>query len=205
MKPIGKIYSEKLPYRKAAQILIAAVVIVSAVIVALALTVFRPRDPTVTIDLVGLSRVQLKDLVFAKNLTTAVAIGISNDNYGSFAWTDFTTAVKYNGQVVGEIPIREKLVPQRSYTNITTSITMQLDKLNEDLAAVAAALTGGGLNLTCSVTVYGKIRPLRIWPRFHGSVYVDCVSSLYVNTHRSGNEFHIFKGQSTCWTKLKLT
>ncbi|CAN1124145.1 hypothetical protein LINPERPRIM_LOCUS3600 [Linum perenne] len=192
----------------AATLLLIAVV-ASATVLTLSLTVFRPRDPTVTVDLVGLQNIHMKDLVYAfvggpMNLTTAIVIGIVNENYGSFEWRELTASVKYNGEDVGEVPLVDTVVPKRSNVNLTTSVILRLNKLTGDGTAVFKELAGGGLNLTCSVTVVGKIRVGPVWPRVSGSVYVECLNSVFFNHNASAEDLSFFWGRSSCWTKAKV-
>ncbi|CAN0914514.1 hypothetical protein LINGRAHAP2_LOCUS28618 [Linum grandiflorum] len=186
--------------------LLVILVIAAATVVALSLTVFRPRDPTVTVDLVGLSNIGIKDLVFSNtNLTTAIVIGIVNENYGSFTWREFTASVKYNGEDVGVVPLVDTVVPGRSNVNLTTSVILRLAKLREEhVTAVLEALAGGGFNLTCSVTVFGKIRMGRVSPAVSGSVYVECFNSVFFNHNATVENLVFFESRSSCWTRLKV-
>ncbi|CAI0411072.1 unnamed protein product [Linum tenue] len=196
----------------AALTLLIVLIVVSTTLAALALTVFRPRDPTFTIELVGLPAVRLEDIVPARNVTVTVVIGISNGNYASFAWRDFTASIRLNGTAVGEVTIRGDRVVQRTnmMMNITAAPTLQLDKLllpplNLASPSVIAALRGGGLHFTCSVTVFGEVKAFGVvsLPGVRGSISIDCVGSMYVDGiffHREGG---FFGGQASCWTAKK--
>ncbi|CAI0411071.1 unnamed protein product [Linum tenue] len=206
----------------AALTLLIVLIVVSTTLAALALTVFRPRDPTFTIELVGLPAVRLEDIVPARNVTVTVVIGISNGNYASFAWRDFTASIRLNGTArdftasirlngtaVGEVTIRGGRVVQRTNNmNVTAAPTFEPAKLllpPFNLPSVIAALRGGGLHFTCSVTVFGEVKAFGVvsLPGVRGSISIDCVGSMYVDGiffHREGG---FFGGQASCWTAKK--
>ncbi|CAL1374645.1 unnamed protein product [Linum trigynum] len=194
---------------KVALTLVIVLVAISTTVTALALTVFRPRDPTFSIALVGLPAVGLEDLLRAKNVTVPVVIGISNGNYASFAWRDFTASIRLNGLTLGEVTIRGDRVLQRSNMNITAAPTLQLDKLLVqpfDLPSVLDALHDGGLNFTCSVTVFGEVKAFGVVsaPGVRGSVSIDCTSFMYINSISFARKNGAFGGQASCWTAKKL-
>ncbi|CAN1124144.1 hypothetical protein LINPERPRIM_LOCUS3600 [Linum perenne] len=182
----------------------AIVTVTTIILVTLALTVFKPRDPDVVLYPVGLSKIRLTDFITNDSVTTAIVIGIVNENYGSFEWRELTASVKYNGEDVGEVPLVDTVVPKRSNVNLTTSVILRLNKLTGDGTAVFKELAGGGLNLTCSVTVVGKIRVGPVWPRVSGSVYVECLNSVFFNHNASAEDLSFFWGRSSCWTKAKV-
>ncbi|CAN0897010.1 hypothetical protein LINGRAHAP2_LOCUS18857 [Linum grandiflorum] len=203
------------PCRGIATVIIVTGVVTLSVLVALILTVFRPRDPTFTIYLVGLRGLNVVDFLRSENLTTGIVIGVSNENYGSVSWRNLTVLVELpdddrqwwqgghvRGAVVGEIPIPGGILSQRSTMNITTNATLQLDKLRADLHNVLVGLQNGGLNFTCSVTASGEVRPFNVLPRIRGSISVECFGSVYINrTPVPG--IGVFDGQAWCWTVKK--
>ncbi|CAL1374642.1 unnamed protein product [Linum trigynum] len=195
---------------KASLTLLIVVIAVSTTLAALALTVFRPRDPAFTMYLVGLPAVRLQDLLRARNVTVPVIIGIRNENYASFAWRDFTASIRLNGTAVGEVTIRgDRVVQRTNMMNITAAPTLQLEKLQLppfSLASVLAALRDGGLKFTCSVTVLGEVKAFDVVsaPGVRGSVSIGCVGSLHINSiHLARKKNGVFGGQAWCWTAKK--
>ncbi|CAN0897009.1 hypothetical protein LINGRAHAP2_LOCUS18856 [Linum grandiflorum] len=173
--------------------------------VSLTLTVFRPRDPTFTIYLVGLRGSTIADLLGSKNLTTGIIIGnIIHIFLYTVKFSDFATGrnAHNGGQVVGEIPIPEGIVAQRSTVNVTTNATIQLDKLEGDLEDVLLDLQHGGLDFTCSVTAFAYIRPFNVLPRIRGSISVECFGSVYIN-RTPVPVIGFIDGQAWCWTVKK--
>ncbi|CAN0897008.1 hypothetical protein LINGRAHAP2_LOCUS18855 [Linum grandiflorum] len=205
------------PCRVIATVMIVTVAVTLAVIVALFMTIFRPRDPTFTVYLVGMHGLNFADLLRFKNLTSSIVIGVRNENYGSVSWQNLTVLVHDNnsdwyrrstttqpgGVVVGEIPIPGGIVSQRSAVNITTNATIQLDKFEGDLEDVVIHLLNGGLDFTCSVTAFAEIRPFNILPRIRGSISVDCFGSVYINKSYDVVGIGVFGGQAWCWTVKK--
>ncbi|CAN1843706.1 hypothetical protein LINPERHAP1_LOCUS37222 [Linum perenne] len=195
----------------------AIVTVTTIILVTLAFTVFKPRDPDVVLYPVGLSKIRLTDFITNDSVTSDMVMSIRNMNYASFEFRnatshikydgklrELTASVKYNGEDVGEVPLVDTVVPKRSNVNLTTSVILRLNKLTGDGTAVFKELAGGGLNLTCSVTVVGKIRVGPVWPRVSGSVYVECLNSVFFNHNASAEDLSFFWGRSSCWTKAKV-
>ncbi|CAN1843707.1 hypothetical protein LINPERHAP1_LOCUS37222 [Linum perenne] len=187
----------------------AIVTVTTIILVTLAFTVFKPRDPDVVLYPVGLSKIRLTDFITNDSVTSDMVMSIRNMNYASFEFRNATSHIKYDGKLVGRVPVLEGVVKGRSTMNVTAPAVLRvkrlrLNKLTGDGTAVFKELAGGGLNLTCSVTVVGKIRVGPVWPRVSGSVYVECLNSVFFNHNASAEDLSFFWGRSSCWTKAKV-
>ncbi|CAN1124141.1 hypothetical protein LINPERPRIM_LOCUS3597 [Linum perenne] len=172
-----------------AAILLAAILIV----VILAFTAFKPRNPVVILFPVGLKSLSLTDLIIAQNVTTKMIIQITNSNRARFKFRNATSLVYYGDDdlVVGEVPVIENEIPERTTVNLTTSAVLMASKMK---TAAVADIATGKVNLTSRVTLYGK--SLIFGVKVKTSVYTECYLTVVIN--------RTFSGTSWCWSKLKM-
>ncbi|EEF32651.1 uncharacterized protein LOC8264283 [Ricinus communis] len=166
-------------------------IIVAVVFVSLAFTIFKPKDPQVFLHPSGLENLQLANIT--SNVTMDMVITIGNPNYGSFKFRNSTGYVNYRGDVVGEIPVAEDLVPARSKTNITTSADLMAGKIMTNPEFFGDFLLGN-LNMTATAVLHGKVSVLKIF-NLHATTFTTCYISVFVNSRDI---------QSTCKSKIKL-
>ncbi|CAI0550601.1 unnamed protein product [Linum tenue] len=174
---------------------IVALVTIS-VLVTLALTVFKPRDPDVVLYPVGLAKLQLSDFITNDSVTSDMVMSIRNKNYASFEFQNATSHIKYDGKLVGRVPIVQGTIPARSTFNITAPAVLRAKRLRENPNAIND-IVGGSLNLTATVTMHGKVSMLNRLIKKKGSVYTECHMTIYMS------EVPI-RGESWCWAKLEM-
>ncbi|CAI0554072.1 unnamed protein product [Linum tenue] len=174
-----------------------ATVVAIAILVAitLAFTVFKPRDPTVKIYLVGLRKLGADDLLSGRNVTTDMVIGISNQNYAGFKFANATSLVTYSDDlVVGEVPVPGGEIRARSDVNVTTSAVLIPAKLMKSKAALEEALETNALKLKAAVMLYGTSSFCGV--KVKTSVYTECHLTVVLGK--------VPRGESWCWSKLKI-
>ncbi|CAL1406969.1 unnamed protein product [Linum trigynum] len=167
-----------------------------SVLVTLALTVFKPRDPDVVLYPVGLAKLQLSDFITNDSVTSDMVMSIRNKNYASFEFVNATSHIKYDGKLVGRVPIVQGTIPARSTFNITAPAVLRAKRLRENPNAIND-IVGGSLNLTATVTMHGKVAMLNRLIKKKGSVYTECHMTIYIS------EVPI-RGESWCWAKLEM-
>ncbi|KAG2712247.1 hypothetical protein I3760_04G115200 [Carya illinoinensis] len=170
-------------------------VIIAVVLLALSFTIFRPKDPKITLHVEGLQNIDLSlSMTNVKvNVTLATVITIENQNYGSFKFRNSTAHVHYHGDVVGETPVEERYVPARDKLNMTTYVIFLPGKLLKNRHFLADVGVGS-LNLTSTATLPGRMNLLKIFEK-HATVYNRCNISIFILTQSV---------ESICHTKLKL-
>lgn len=168
-------------------------VIFVIVIITLFFTIFKPKDPKISLYPEGIKNIDFSALTPNVTLSLGTVVAIENPNYGSFKYKNTTSYVTYHGEVVGEAPIEQRYVPARHKLNITTSVELKAGKLliNPHLLSDFA---GGSLNLTSTAVLPGKVIVLNIF-KFHATVYNSCNISVFISPQ---------KVESMCKTKLKL-
>lgn len=133
-------------------------IIVLTVLVALSLTILKPKQPQVTPLPVTLEKFELvPSLPPILNVTLGIVVTINNRNYGSFKYVDTTAYISYRGNVVAEAPIEHGTIPSRGKHNISTSTEISSDKFLSNPYFLTDVLVGN-LNFTSSSTMHGKVR-----------------------------------------------
>ena len=169
-------------------------VIVTIMIVTLFMTIFKPKNPEITVHPVGLEDFQFS---LSPNLTINVTLGmiitIRNPNYGSFQYINSTSYVKFHDTVVAEVPIEAELVPARSQINVNTSADFMVAKLINDPNFLSDVL-GGTLNFTSTIALPGKARMLNII-KLKATSYSTCDISVNISSRNV---------DTNCKSKIKL-
>ncbi|RYR69090.1 hypothetical protein HN51_011013 [Arachis hypogaea] len=156
------------------------VVVISVIIVTLFLTVFRARDPKVSIHAVDLDKFDL----FEPNVTTVplgMIITITNPNYGTFYYKNSTGYLNYHEMMIAEASIDPGSVPARSTVNVSATAGVMSEKLMghekffEDIAL-------GGLNFTATATLPGKVVALLNIIKVKATVDIWCDVSFNITT-----------------------
>ncbi|CAN1843709.1 hypothetical protein LINPERHAP1_LOCUS37222 [Linum perenne] len=174
----------------------AIVTVTTIILVTLAFTVFKPRDPDVVLYPVGLSKIRLTDFITNDSVTSDMVMSIRNMNYASFEFRNATSHIKYDGKLVGRVPVLEGVVKGRSTMNVTAPAVLRVKRLRDDPKAISDII-GGSLNLTATVTMHGKMKMVNGLVKKRGSVYIECRMTIYVGETP-------IRGDSWCWTKLEM-
>ncbi|GER26452.1 late embryogenesis abundant protein [Striga asiatica] len=154
--------------------------ILAATAAALALTVFRIRDPVIRMNGVA---VQRADLVAGtamprpgSNMTIAADVSVKNPNFATFRYRNTTTAIYYRGVVIGEArgPPGRARAQRTMRMNITVDVMMDRVLSQPDLAS---DLASGVVTMSSYTVVGGRVRVLMIGK--HVTVTMNC--SMTVN------------------------
>ncbi|XVF03062.1 hypothetical protein REPUB_Repub04eG0228400 [Reevesia pubescens] len=172
------------------------IVIIAIVFTTLALTIFKPKNPEITVYPQGLENIVfgLGGLANASvNATVGMIVAINNRNYGSFKFKNTTALLNYRGDVVAEVPIEQSFVPAHGKVNISTVADIMVDRLITNTSFWADVLAGS-VNFTTDATVRGKVTVFKVL-KLHASVPSTCDISIFIQSQNV---------VSTCKTKLKL-
>lgn len=167
-------------------------VIVATLIFTLSLTIFKPKNPDVSIHPVGLENLEL----FSPNSTTVplgMVITVVNPNYGSFKSKNTTGYLNYHDTIVANVPIGTKSFPARGMANVSASAGIMSAELISD-PLFLSDIEDGAFNLTAKVTFRGKVNMLKAF-KLKATVYVWCDIFFNISSMDAG---------SSCRTKIKL-
>jgi len=169
-------------------------IIVTIATVTLFLTVFKPKDPNIMVQPVGLENFDLSLLTnLTSNVSLPMVITMGNPNYGSFEYPKATGFVNFHDTLVGEVPIEGEFVPARDQITVETSAVFMLQKLVSDDRFLADVLSGS-LNFTSAAALSGKVHMLTIF-KLKATVYCTCDFSINITSRSVG---------SKCISKIKL-
>lgn len=155
-------------------------ILLTTVIVTLIFTVFKPKDPEITVTPLGLDKIQPSFSLNATNVTLNVAITIVNRNYGSFRYENSTGYVNYGDVVLAEVPMETENIPARSTVNVTTTADFMVGKLITD-PKFLIDVADGSFDLTSMATLPGKVTMLKIF-KMKATVHNTCDMSVNVTS-----------------------
>lgn len=167
-------------------------IVAATVILTLFLTIFKVKDPVVSVHPVGLENIQF----FQPNSTTVplgMIITIMNPNYGAFKSKNTTGYLKYRDTVVAEVPLERKTIPARGTVNVSTSAGLMSGKLIAD-EIFLTDVADGSFNLTAKAILPGKVHMLKVF-KLKATVNISCDISLNISSMST---------DSSCITKIKL-
>ncbi|XP_018719757.1 uncharacterized protein LOC104456511 [Eucalyptus grandis] len=164
-------------------------VILIAIIVTLSFTIFKPKDPQITIQPVGLKNFNFN----ITGVTLNTLVTIHNPNYGSFEYKNVTGYVNYRGSTVAEVPIAHNKIPARAKVNMTTSTDLIVGKLISN-PSFWEDIGSGYLNFSATATLPGKVSLAKIF-KFRATTYTSCYILIYIQSQDA---------DSKCITKIKL-
>ncbi|KAL2981440.1 hypothetical protein AAZX31_13G289900 [Glycine max] len=154
-------------------------IIVTIVIVTLFFTVFKPKDPNITVHPIGLEHF---DFSLLPNITANVSLGmvitIENPNYGSFEFTNSIGYINFHDTVVGEVPIGAELVPAHGQINVNTWANFMVAKLIS-VPKFWSDVLSGTLNFTSTSSLPGIARMFKIF-KLKATAYSSCNISLRI-------------------------
>lgn len=168
-------------------------IVVTITTVTLMVTIFKPKDPHISMHLSEFNILSLN--LTMKNATLGMVITISNPNHGSFKNRDSIGHINYHDTIVGEVPIEAMLVPPHSVINVTTSAIFMIEKLTNDPKFLPEVSHGMAFNLTSTAELHGKAIVLKLI-KLKATTYNSCDISVNVSSN---------KVESNCITKMKLS
>lgn len=144
--------------------LLAAVLLLllAIIIVILVFTVFKPKNPTVTVTKTNLTGVNFnpvpginQKVSFSAELDTNASV--HNPNTVAFKYSSTTIYISYHGKQIAEAPVAAAEIKAKRTIGIFLPVQVSLsdDNLNGDLAN---DLRSGKLPLVSTVTVTGTIK-----------------------------------------------
>ncbi|GAB2224659.1 hypothetical protein Droror1_Dr00005424 [Drosera rotundifolia] len=156
------------------------------IILLLALTVFRVKQPQIRLNGVTIQKLDLNLTNIAKpeiNVTLVADVSIKNPNAASFRYGNTTTSVSYKGVVVGEVEAPAGLARAMRTARMNLTIDVNGEKL---LAAAPNLLTnvvlgGGDLVMDTYTRIGGRVKIMNVVKK-HVVVVMNCSVSFDVSS-----------------------
>ena len=169
-------------------------IIVVTMLLTLILTIFKPKDPDISVHPVDLENFELFQPSVTK-VPLGLVITIVNPNHGSFKYINSTGYLIYHDTIVAEVPLVTKFVPARSTINVSTFAGVMTRQLESD-PKFWSDIEVGTLNFTSKATLPGKVTMLKIF-KLKATVYITCDISFKLNISS-------MDADSSCISKIKL-
>lgn len=177
-------------------VILIAVLIVIIVIVVLALTVFRVRDPEITVQSLQLMSFSLTFLNTGPQLSFVldIVVSVKNRNHASFKYHASTAYIYYRGVNVGSAPVPAGKVKAESTTTISTQVSANPVAFlgNQNLPG---DVQSGTIPLVVQTTLVGQINVATI-VKHHATSVATCNLNVFVQTQSVGDfsctyKFHL--------------
>ncbi|KAG6539188.1 uncharacterized protein LOC122013866 [Zingiber officinale] len=144
-------------------------VLLAVAATALALTIFKVRDPStdlVSVRLLGVSpRISFPVVAVEINITLDLAVRVHNPNYAAFAHgDDGHTRLFYRGAEIGDAAVAAGRIPARGSETIHLLTALEVDRIMTDLGPLFQDIIAGAVaidavaRLPGRVTVFGFVR-----------------------------------------------
>ncbi|KAI3468675.1 hypothetical protein Pfo_025338 [Paulownia fortunei] len=139
----------------------AILLILVMIVLTLMLTVFRVKDPFMTMNSVKIDGLDIFNSSTISpqglNLTVVADVSIKNPNVASFKFDSTTTNVYYNGSVVGEVRTPSGQARARRTLRMNVSVDVMVDEILE-VARFKSDLVAGILPLSTYTRISGKVK-----------------------------------------------
>ncbi|PPS03798.1 hypothetical protein GOBAR_AA16859 [Gossypium barbadense] len=159
-------------------------------IVILALTVFKPKNPVVTVDSVTLADLKfyLDTIKFQVlfNVSLDVDLSIKNSNKVGFKYADSTAEMNYRGLKVGEVPIPAGKISADKTAPMNLTVTIMADRFISD-SNFFADVSGGELPLETICEISGKVNILNLF-KFHVVSTTSCDIIVFLSNSSVGDQ-----------------
>ncbi|MED6145828.1 hypothetical protein PIB30_028814 [Stylosanthes scabra] len=140
----------------------AIVILLVVILVILIFTVFKQKDPTITLQSVKVKEASLIWPTFSINVSLGVLLTVENPNFGSFSYHNSTAYLKYRGRLFATAPLHEDTLPARGSLNISTSLDVYVDDITKFLDLMGDYLKGV-INFTSTTTLEGRVKVLKLF------------------------------------------
>ncbi|XP_028808551.1 uncharacterized protein LOC114763116 [Neltuma alba] len=168
-------------------ILLLLLIVIFIVALVLALTVFKPKNPTVQLvsaSLDGVSpSVSFPAIQIHLNLTLNVSLMVHNPNHASFKHEQGTSILYYEGNQIGDTNIFPGEIPAKGSAVLPSRLTLQVDKLASNVTSFVGDLLGGELSMESSTRLPGRVTLLGFIKK-HAVALSDCQFTLDISDRK---------------------
>lgn len=179
---------------------VSLVIVLALGIIAIALsqTIFKFRDPTVSINSLKLENihVQVDILSFSVelNVTVAADVRVDNPNHYSFRYNNSTMLLTYHGQSVGDIALGAGEIRAQKTVDLPTTITVEAIKIVEN-QNVLSDVTKDVATFGLYAAIPGRIDVANIYKK-HVETTMNCTLDVFISNQTLKD--------SVCSRKVKL-
>ncbi|URE39297.1 harpin-induced protein 1 domain containing protein [Musa troglodytarum] len=171
---IGRLPARRLRKRRCALFCFlcwaASAVMVGVVVLVLSFTLFKVKDPTLTMNSLVIERIDLdfgtdRSRPLSINATLDADISIENPNMASFRFGNCTTDFYYSGETVGVAYAPFGKVPAHRTVRLGVRVDVFVDRVATQLNLTMGILTGNQLRLRSYTDIRGRVSVLGVYKR----------------------------------------
>lgn len=152
------------------------VVAVAVLVLVLALTVFRFRQPHITINALTVPNITTSPL--SANITLVVDVSVKNRNSAAFKFGNSTAAIYHRGYLVGMAYVEPGSArPQRTFRRNVT-IEVRTDQVMAD-TKLLSDVQSGAVGMQSSTRVAGRMKILG-FIKHHVNVVMNCSAVIVI-------------------------
>ncbi|KAG1367736.1 putative Late embryogenesis abundant protein [Cocos nucifera] len=165
------------------------IVVLGILILILSLTVFKVKDPTLTMNSITLSAIDAGLLMGSNpvslNATLTADISIKNPNVASFKFDNSTTEFYYHEVTVGVAYAPDGKVSAHRTVRMNVTVDVLVDQVVMRTNGTLGLITGTELNLTSHTDLNGRVNVLGIYKR---DIYVKMNCSMNLEISASSQQ-----------------
>ncbi|EHA8591950.1 putative Late embryogenesis abundant protein [Cocos nucifera] len=160
------------------------VIVLGIVLLILSLTVFMVKDPTLTMNSISLTSVDVHlftaNSVMSLNATLTADISIKNPNVAFFRFSNSTTEFYYNGETVGVAYAPSGKVSAHRTVRMNVTVDVLVDRAVAQINGTSSLITGREFILTSYTQLNGRVNVIGINKR---DIYVmmNCSINLVIS------------------------
>lgn len=164
---------------------VGLIVLVGIIILILAFTVFKAKEPVITVDNVQLGSINLPSNLNMSNLnftlSLQVAVSVYNPNHASFRYGSSMSYVYYRTITVGEAPIPAGKIGARGTEMLHTTLKVNSSSSVLTEPNLMADVASGVFPLSTYAQVSGRVNVLNIF-KHHGRATSFCNLAISILT-----------------------
>ncbi|GLJ45226.1 hypothetical protein SUGI_0951870 [Cryptomeria japonica] len=167
----------------------AVLILLAIIMIVLALTVFKAKDPVITLNSVTIddlnANFDLPTLTVHINLTLTADTSIKNTNKAaSFKHGNSTTLILYRGKTVGQALIPPGTLKADRTARMNVSVTVFVDAVLSSASEFIRDGISGSLNMTTRTEISGRANVLHLIKK-HVTVIALCDITVDVSSRSS--------------------
>ncbi|KAL0724906.1 hypothetical protein Bca4012_039505 [Brassica carinata] len=146
--------------------LLILLLLIFKVLLVLSLTLFKPKNPTATVDSVVVDHlrtsVDVLNLKANLNLTLQAHLALKNPNRVGFSFGSTSALLSYKGQLVGEAPLPANRVGPQKTLHMNVKLTLMADRLLSE-SQVFSDVMSGSIPVNAFVKVAGRVSVFNVF------------------------------------------
>lgn len=173
---------------------VTAILIIIILIISLKLTVFIPKDASISARAFGVRTMQLALFPYLHlNATLDLEVIYNNPNYGILEYENTTLDVKYHDDLVAKFSLKAQNVPARGQVTRIVLVTVLGAKLMSSPLYKSDSRIGS-LNFTAGAARCGRISVMNL-VKYKVVTFINCDISIFIKT---------LKAICTCKSYMKV-